>query len=272
MAPYARVLMAIAIPAVFALARRYFPVSARQSQEESIDELDSRFASLQWLVGLGMCVVGVLLAWGLYAGLVGENRYLANKDHTALLVLYPQSAIWWFLPGFAALCLSWEITLQLMVLFGGRGEAESYSYWTSAKVGFDSTKVLRWMAAIIVLPIAILTFLELPVHVALGQDDIRDCGYGFAACKVYRYADARRMTIIDGYRSRDGKLERRAGIVMDFSDGRRWSSAEIGDFDAKVDPALQAFLAGKIALNYGHVATEAEIPPLGAAREAKSAR
>jgi hypothetical protein len=53
--------------------------------------------------------------------------------------------------------------------------------------------------------------------------DIRDCGYAFAPCKIYRFADARRMTIIDGFRDRDSRLIRRAGIVIDFSDGQRWS-------------------------------------------------
>lgn len=70
------------------------------------------------------------------------------------------------------------------------------------------------------------------------------------------------MTIIEGFRNRDGKLTRRAGIVIDFSDGNRWSSADYGDFRAGVDPALADFLQGKTHLDYDYAETEADIPPL----------
>lgn len=63
-------------------------------------------------------------------------------------------------------------------------------------------------------------------------------------------------------RDRDGKLTRRAGIVIDFSDGRRWSSADIGDFNERLDPALEQFLENRTHLLYNYAQTEADIPPL----------
>jgi hypothetical protein len=127
---------------------------------------------------------------------------------------------------------------------GHREDAVLYAYWTNLKAGFDSTKILRWLSILIVLPIAALTILALPMHVILGQAEIRDCGYAFRPCQVYRYSDARRMTIIDGFRDRNSRLTRRAGIVIDFSDGRRWSSADIGEFNARVTRDCKSFLQG----------------------------
>ena len=206
-------------------------------------DLENRFGKTQWIVlGISMLGVGVLFAVSTHAALILLNKYFSTKDGPAESRLWQQSAVWWFLPGFGALALSWEIVLQLWSDFGNREEAQLYNYWSVQKSGFDVTKLLRWMAILIVLPVGILTVLVLPMHASLRQDDIRDCGYAFATCKVYKYADARRMTMIEGFRTRDGKLTRRAGIVIDFSDGRRWSSAAIGDFNSTIDPGVPEFL------------------------------
>jgi len=172
----------------------------------------------------------------------------------------PQTAIWWFLPGFAALTLAWEITLGAWSLIGDKKEVALYNYWSTAKAGFDATRVLRIMAIVIVLPIAILTALALPEHVALGREEIRARGYGLSGVRTYRYSDARRITVIDGFRNRDGTLVKRAGVVLDFSDGRRWSSADISDFKPTVDPKLFDFLQTSVGLQPQYADAESDIP------------
>jgi hypothetical protein len=119
------------------------------------------------------------------------------------------------------------------------------------------------MALLFTLPIAVLTILALPVHVSLRQSDIRDCGYAFRPCKTYMYSQARRMTIVDGFRTRDGKLTRRAAVVIDFDDGRRWSS-DIGDFSAQLDPNLTELLEKRTGLPWNYAQTAKDIPPLRA--------
>jgi hypothetical protein len=249
---------------VFALARKYMPAKASRApkQDYSLSDLELRFSGTQWIVAVSMVIVGFLFAIGAHAAIVGLNRAIAAADGPARIYLWPQSAIWWFFPGIGALALSWEITLQIWSALGGREDASLYAQWTSLKAGFDSTRILRWMAVLIALPIGILTVLELSVHTALTQEEIRDCGYAFGSCKIYRYADAQRKTIIDGFRDRDSKLIRRAGIVIDFKDGRRWSSASIGDFSAHIDPALEGILEDRIHLPYNYAQTEEDISPL----------
>jgi hypothetical protein len=249
---------------VFSLARRYMSAATLKPPERAYprEDLDLRFSNVQWLVGAGMVVIGVLFACGSYAALLKTNRFLASFDGPANFWIWPQSAIGWFFPGFGAITLSWELVLQVWARFGNRDEANIYSYWSNQKVGSDGTKLLRWMAILIALPIGIFTVLALPIHTALRQNDIKDCGHAFAPCKLYRYADARRMTVIEGFRDRDGKLNPRAGIVIDFSDGRRWSSANEGDFSKFVDPNFANFLTTKSNLPFKHLQTEADIPPL----------
>ena len=256
-----------AVPAtvllVFALARRHLPAGpAKEFAAYPLDGLTARFAVTQWVVGIAMLAVGVAIAGGTYEILVGLSQFFVSREGPADFVLLPQTAIWWFLPLFAALDLSWEATLALWSLIGRKSEVALYNYWTTAKAGFDSTRILRIMAVTIVLPIAILTALAVPMHAVLQSGGIRAQGYGFSQPRIDRYADARRMTVIEGFRDRYGKLTRRAGIVLDFADGRRWSSAAIGDFKPVVDGALLQYLESKTGLTPLFAEAESDIPSI----------
>jgi hypothetical protein len=97
------------------------------------------------------------------------------------------------------------------------------------------------------------------MHTALRQQDIRACGYAWAKRQTFDYSRAVRMTQIEGFRDRDGKLNHRAGIVVDFADGRRWSSANTGDFHDLVDPVLRAFLIQRTRLPLEQAQAEVDI-------------
>ncbi|MGA2435914.1 MAG: hypothetical protein ABSG25_11570 [Bryobacteraceae bacterium] len=247
---------------VFALARRYFPPKPvkEYTTAYSLEQLNERFKITQWLVGISMLLIGGAVAWGTHSILANLNQFFAAMEGPSYFVLLPQTAIWWFLPGFAAITLTWEITLGAWYLIGNKQEAELYNHWSTLKSGFDTPRVLWIMAVVIVLPIAVLTALAIPEHVALRNNEIHSRGYGFSSTRTYRYAEARRMTVIKGFRDRDGVLGRRAGIVLDFSDGRRWSSADIGDFKYSADPKLVSFLQSKTGLQLQYADTESDIP------------
>ncbi len=238
----------------------------------SLAELDSRFGIEKWIVPLCMVAVGTIFAVGTHVVFAWLNRHLAAADGPTEFRLLPQSAIWWFFPGFGALALSYEIVLQAWSFLRNPKDPDMYNRWWKEKsasrggryAGLDSRKVLRKLALIITLPVGALTVLALPMHTSLLQHDIRDCGYAFAPCRTYSYAEARRMTMIEGFRGRDGKLTRRAGIVLDFSDGRSWSSADTGDFQKKIDSAFAKFLTEKTQLPLNYAETAADIPRLTA--------
>ncbi len=259
------VLAKAAIPAVvalmFGLARRYLPARAiaERVSPYSMAALNEQFRRTQWAVGFAVGVVGIAFFWLTHLALVETNRALAASEGAAHFVLLPQTALWWFFPGFGALSLAWELTLLIWSTFGNKKRADLYDAWSARKAGFDSRRVLRIMALFIALPIGLLTFLALPMHDTLHETEIRSVGFAWGRLPVYRYSDARRMTIIAGFRTRDGKLTRRAGVVVDFRDGRRWSSADSGDFKEVVDPALVEFLRLKTGLPVQRSETESDI-------------
>lgn len=257
-------LVPVIVSLAFVLARKYLAATSVEPSEHAPPQEDqaARFRSTRWIVGFSMAVTGILFAFSAHALLVRLNRYLANADGPAHFRQWPQSAIWWFFPGFGAICLCWEIVLQLWSRFGNHQTAALYSDWTNQSAGFDSRRVLRWMALLIALPIGVLTALALSVHTSLRDSDIRECGYAFARCKTYPYDAATRMTMIEGFRTRDGKLSERAGIVIDFQDGRRWSSADMSEFGHMVDPSMTEFLQQKTHLTPNYAETAADIPPV----------
>jgi hypothetical protein len=255
-----RALVVLAVFGVFALARRYFPAPAEPlGTGAAAEDLSARYNTTHWIVGASMMLVALGFVWSAHALLLWLSRYYSISRSGPGLQLWPQPAIWWFFPGFGATALCWELTLQLWSLLGSRHEANLYESWTNQKVGFNARKVFRWMALTIALPIGILTVLAIPMHATLRQDDIVDCGYAFSGCQTYHYKDARRMTQIDGFRNRKGKLIKRAGVIIQFQDGRRWSSADWGDWSPSVDPVLADLLRQKTGLPSEHATVDSDV-------------
>jgi hypothetical protein len=267
-------LVIIVVSASLALFRKYVPANRSKllAGKLDLDQLDEQFMPLRWKVIGAMIAVGIVFLLGSWFALSRLNLFFATFGGPADYLLLPQTAIWWFFPGFGAVALCWELTLQIWALFGDRARVNLFSDWTNQSTkfwgacsyaGMDSRKILRWMALLIALPMGIFTALALNMHASVGPTSIRDCGYNFTPCAVFPLADARRVTAIEGFQKKDGKLSPRAGLVIDFKDGRRWSSANWGNFEKTVDPALASGLTRETNLPIESATTEEEIPPLG---------
>jgi len=248
-----------AVIGVLGLLRRYLPARKTdpQAQLDSNGDVED-FSNANSAVYACMIVVGIAFAFSVHWALVATNRYFAEADGRATFLVLPSSAIWWLFPGFGALCLSWEITLFLWSLFSGRGRVTRFIDWTSERAGYDSTRALRWMTLFIAMPVGVATVLALPMHSALRDNDIVVGHYATLARQSLPYSHARRLVLVDGFRDRSGKFSARAGVIVDFDNGLRWSSSDIGDFKSEVDPALAELLQHKTGLPLDHAETEAD--------------
>jgi len=256
-----------AVIIAFAFFRKRYPNSPARLTQREIEGLDYRFQGMKWLPQFFMVLIGIIFVFSTHAALVALNKHFASANQSPAIFLLPQTAIWWFFPGFGALTLSWELTLQIGNLVWGRPLANLYSDWSDATRSywgqgsqFDSRKVLRLLAVVIALPIGILTALALPMHATITQERITDCGYAFKTCQTYLLTDARRITAIKGFRTKDGELTPRAGLVINFKDGRHWSSADWGNFKTEIDPTLAEMLTRATGLPIGAAGTEQDIP------------
>lgn len=253
----------IAVPAavitVIGLMRRYLPATAVPKSEVSVAHED--FGRLQRSVNVTLVAVGIGLGYGTYRLLLLASQSFANEDSPAVFQLPPSKWIWFFLPLFGALCVSWDITLWLWSFVDDHNRIQRYLEWSDARAGFNSTRVLRWLTVLLALPVCILTLLALPMHSSVREDVIAVRQYGALSSKTYPYSRARRLAWVDGFRGRDGAMNKRAEVLVDFDDGYQWSSVANRDFEALPDPGLVDFLHAKTGLPVLRAQTERDLRP-----------
>jgi len=250
--------------------RASLPASAMKAPDPKDADEDGKFGSRYLLVQICIVAVGLLFAVSTHRALLWLNRRIVTAEGPANYRIWPSPAMFWFFPGFGALTLAWPIVLQFWSDFISRRAAYSFNYWWAQSAGYDSTRALERLALILTAPMGVLTILLLPTHISLRPHDIRDCKYGIAPCKTYLYSDARRMTLFNAVDNRDGGIVRGAGIAIDFKDGHRWTSTEIGDDTETVDPALIETLKEQTKLPLHHARSEADIPVLDQSAEPNS--
>jgi|HubBroStandDraft_5_1064220.scaffolds.fasta_scaffold246143_1 hypothetical protein len=261
------VVLVMMVSAKLLTARKTNPAFHKVSSQA----LRDRFLPLKGRIFGGWFAVAVAFFFASWLAGYGINRLLAGLDGPAIFRLFPEPAMWWVFPFIGTLCLSWEVTLQIWTRFAGRDTVDLFVEWSNTDSAFwarskfeavDYRRVLRWMALLGAGPFGVGVLLGVNMHASVGPDRIRDCRYAFQPCRIYMLNDTVRITEIAGVRDKSGKLIDRAGVVLDFKDGHRWSSAKWGDWRQFADPALEKYLIGRTGLPLHFALTEKEIPQL----------
>lgn len=256
-----KVAIPIAVAAAFALARKYWPATKPAdipANVPSIDELSTRYQKTQWVVGAAIVGVMAVGGWATYRILLALNQFFTDREGAALFQRTPSKAIWFFLPLFGGLTVAWDVVLGIWSARGGSEDVKLYRYWTNAKCGFDSTKVLRLMALGLTLPIGIATFLALPMHASFQEDHFSIGRYAALVSQRYSYSDIRSLAWVQGYRTRDGEFRKKPHIWIQLSDGRSWSSDD-GDRPSSDDPELLSFLIAKSGVEAQEAETDKDL-------------
>jgi hypothetical protein len=215
------------------------------------DQLEGRwagFSNQQSVVRVCNVLVAVGFFFWVHAALKALSVHLADADGPALFRIMYQPVIWWFLPGFGAMCLAWEITIQIWSLFAGRKTIRLYRAWVKqapftykGSTFHNQLAFYHWFSALVVLPIAVFTLLALNMHTNIGESHMRVCGYAFKPCKDLSFSDLRRDDYFPAYGK--GKSRLAAKVVLKFADGTDWNSNTWTDSD--VDPDVARFLLSK---------------------------
>jgi hypothetical protein len=253
-----RVLVPIGISFFFWLFRKLAPAPARSTnyKERQVHE-----PLPTGVIGAFMWGVGICLALSFFL-LKAANHVWADADGTAILRLYPTAAIWCFLPGFAAITIPWPLTVWLLRRAGRIDEADSIDSDSSEKAGFDSFKVMKWLGIGLVGPIAVFTVLAIPMHLSIAESEVRVGHYASWETEVFVLDQARRATLVDGYRLRDGSFQKKRDPYIDFADGRRLDVNAAGDGGTQISDGTVELLLAKTGLSLAHVSTREELPKI----------
>lgn len=252
-----RVLVITLIALVFALFRWMAPPSFRtEVHANKSPQLPEPFPS--GLVGAAMWCLGIVLALGFFL-LRAANHLWASLEGPALLTQYPPSVIWCFLPGFAALCIPWPLTVWYLRRGGRWEEADAVENVSDAKSGMDSLRVMKWLNLVVLGPIAILTLLAIPIHLSVGDSEVRVGHYASLRSETFCLRQARRLTIVDGYSRRKGRIHKAEDVIIDFADGRRLRGNQVGDGGTSIRRDLMRLLIAKSGLAPEHEATADQI-------------
>jgi hypothetical protein len=157
------------------------------------------------------------------------------------------------------LAVPYTLTIAVMLRSRYHHQANFIIAKGSAQSGFDGYKVMVGMNLFVVLPVALLTALDLPARFSLTDNQIRWTHYASLRAKVFNYRDARRAILVEGRLRPDGSFVRGTDLLLDFADGRRLSANALGDGGSEPSDEEVRLLLEKTGLTPQHVRTLADV-------------
>jgi hypothetical protein len=147
-----------------------------------------------WSLGIGFALLFFVLR--------GANHWWASLDGPSILTQYATPVIWCFLPAFAALAIPWPLTVWYLRKVGRWEEADSIEDSADSKGRMNSFRIIKWLSIGLVAPIAAFTLSAIPIHLSISDAEVRVGHYASFRSEVFPLDQARRLTVIDGYRLR----------------------------------------------------------------------
>jgi hypothetical protein len=259
-----KILLPALIVLVLVLFRRFAPPRGRMVRHQR-DELQVPERLPSGMVTSAMWSLRVVLALQFFV-LRGLNHFWASLEGPSLLTQYAPQVVWCFVPAFATLAVPWPLTVWYLRRVGRWQEADTIEDEADSKGRMNTFRVTKWLSVGLVGPIALFTFLAIPIHLSIGDSEVRVGHYASVVTERFPLNEARRLTIIDGYRLRDGNVRPAKDVILDFADGRRLRANQIGDGGTDVPNDVMELLILKTDLAPEHALTEEDVPPLSSSR------
>jgi hypothetical protein len=212
-----------------------------------------------------MWTIGICLVL-LFFVLRAANHWWASLDGHVSLTQYAPQVIWCFFPGFAALAIPWPLTVWYLRKIGRWEEADTIEDDADFQGGLNSFLVMKWLSIGLVAPIGVFTLLAIPIHLSLGDSKVLVGHFASLRSEEFPFEQARRLTIVDGYRLRDGSTRPAKDVIIDFADGRRLRGNQVGDGGTNIREDVLQLLLARVKLTPEHAATADDVPRLSAAQ------
>jgi hypothetical protein len=192
--------------------------------------------------GIGLCLLGSFFVFR------EANHLWANLDGPAVLRVYETQIVWCFFPGFAALCIPWPLTLWILRRMGRNDEADAILDDSSGQTGFDSYRLMVWFSHWIVVPIGVFTLMAVPIHLSMGDSEVRAGRYGRWSSEKFPYDQAVRARLVTRTEMHGGRSVVTRNLLIDFSDGRTLDASVGKDGGEAASPEVVNLLLEKTKL------------------------
>lgn len=215
------------------------------------------------LIGGAMWVLGIGFA-SLFFVLRGANHWWASLDGPSILTQYAPVVYWCFFPGFAALAAPWPLTVSYLRRVGRWEEADSIRDAADSQLGMNTFQIMKWLSIGLVAPIGVFTVLAIPIHLSISGSEVRVGHYASLHSENFDLHQARQLTVVDGYRLKDGTLHSAKDVIIDFANGSRLRGNQVGDGGTSVRDDVMQLLIARTGLSPEHAETAEDIPAIRA--------
>jgi hypothetical protein len=239
-------LVPVAIALAFALFRRMAP-TANRTAAHRYDESQVPEPLGAGVIGGAMWSLGIAFAM-LFFVLRGANHLWASMEGPSLLTQYAPQVFWCFLPGFAAVSTPWPLTVWYLRRVGRWEEADGIQDASDSKGGFDSFRIMKWLSIGVVCPIAVFTFLAVPIHLSITTSEVRVGHYASFRPDIFPLNEARSLTVVDAPKLQGNHIRQTKEVIVEFADGRRLRGNQVGDGGTSVREDVLQLLVEKTGL------------------------
>lgn len=251
----------IAVPVVIAIAfrwfRRKFPfkqVSVKSEQLlEPVPAWYTPVSIVIWLVAIPV------VTFSIAATVRSLNALITSAQGPVEFQLAPTPAWWYLYGGMGGLSFSLSLTALAMRWLAGRDRYASWTFSHNQQAGFDTDRVAHYFALVIMVPYTLAFLPSIGCHTRFSDDEIGIQTYADLKETRYSYHDVRSIAVVKGSLMRNGEFYKDPRIVIDFKDGRRWSSRDSFRDPEEINPDLAAFIALKTGMEYQYVDTAADL-------------
>lgn len=250
-----RLIVPVAVAAAFYFFGRKFPAqtSASLTREEMATPLSGRWTFLSNALTI---VIGVILFLAVVNGARFVNSVWATSHGPSAFLLTPTNWWWYIYGGFAGLCLGCPLATMSLRKVMDRKSWEILLAQQNQKAGFDCNKAMRWLAYLVLVPYTALFLPSLGCHARFSTNEIGIQGYLDWKEARYAYSDVTRLALIDGWLNRSGEFKSDPRLLIDFRDGKRWTTRDGFRDPEPVRRDLLDYLIAHIEVGLTHVRTE----------------
>jgi hypothetical protein len=246
--------IAIGIPLALSLLARLFPYKPADLAELKIDfsELQIRYAKWEVAALIPFFAFSFLSGYLIFRGLVWVLHHSIPQGEGSRFLMLPDEYFFALPALFIGILVGAAPTDLLYRLLLKERYAE-YTLYGNLKTGFDSWRVIKFLALTIIIPSALLTCLAMDCYAGFTDDRMITNRFWGIGENVRAYQQITRIRQVQSFKAPNGNIIERPFYVLHFNDGSTWSTknqlyrfAEDSDLNQQKEAELIIFIAGKI--------------------------